>query len=64
MKTTALTAEQTMVVEQVVAGARAKIAAGDLYVDGVQIKALGRHNCMAIFAPGVRELVRRYLRGW
>ncbi len=64
MKTTAMTQDETLVAEQAVAGAREEIKAGRLFVSGVQIRALGRHNCMQVFPPGVRELVRRYLRGW
>ncbi len=64
MTTTVLTADQVAVAEQALAGAREKVATGALYVDGVQIKAIGRHNCMRVFPPGVRELVRRVLRGW
>lgn len=59
-----MTTEQTSLAQQFLAGAREKIAAGELFVDGVQIRAIGRHNVMRVFAPGVRELVRRYLRGY
>ena len=40
------------------------IGAGTLRVNGVQIKAVHRGNVMAVFPPGIREVVRRYLRGW
>lgn len=45
-------------------GAREMIVAGTLTVNGVRIKAIHRGNVMQVFPPGVREVVRRYLRGW
>lgn len=45
-------------------GAMEMIKAGTLFVKGVQIKAIHRGNVMAVFPPGVREVVRRFMRGY
>lgn len=52
------------IAEQAIAGAQEQIKAGTLTANGVRVKVIGKHNVMAIFPPGVREVVRRYLRGW
>ena len=59
-----MTTEQIQTAEQALAGARTMIEAGTLFVSGVAVKAVTRSNVMAIFPPGVREVVRRYLRGY
>lgn len=43
--------------------AREMIAAGTLFVKGVQIKAIHRANYKSIFTPGTDDMVRRYM-GW
>lgn len=55
---------EIQVAEQALKGARERIAVGNLFVKGVQVKAIHRGNVMDVFPPGVREVVRRYLRGW
>ncbi len=55
---------EIQVADQALKGARERIAAGTLFVKGVQIKAIHRGNVMDVFPPGVRELVRRYMRGY
>ena len=52
------------IAEEALRGAREMIGAGTLRVNGVQIKTVHRGNVMSVFPPGVREVVRRYLRGW
>jgi hypothetical protein len=59
-----MTASEIEIAEQALKGAREKIEGEDLWVGGVRIKAVHRGNVMVIFPPGVREIVRRYLRGW
>lgn len=58
-----MTASEFQVAEQAVKGAQEKIARGELWCNGVQIRVIGRHNVKSIFVPGVRELVQRYLCG-
>lgn len=60
MKTTNTAAQNEMAAD-VLRGAHEKMAAGNLYVGLVQVKAITRANAAAIFPPGVREIVRRYL---
>ena len=52
------------IAEEALRGAAEMIGAGTLRVNGVQIKTVHRGNVMAVFPPGIREVVRRYLRGW
>ena len=52
------------IAEEALRGAAEMIGAGTLRVNGVQIKAVHRGNVMAVFPPGIREVVRRYLRGY
>jgi hypothetical protein len=52
-----------MVAEEAIKGAREKMARGTLYAGGVQIKEIGLWNVDKLFVPGVRELVKRYLKG-
>lgn len=55
---------EIQIAEQALKGARERIAVGTLFVNGVQVRAIHRGNVMAAFPPGIRELVRRYMRGW
>lgn len=50
--------------EQALKGANEMVKAGKLFVNGVQIKAIHRGNVMQVFPPGIREAVRRILRGY
>lgn len=59
-----MTTEQRMVAEQAIRGAQEAIGRGELFVDGVQVKALTKSNVMRVFPPGVREVAQRALRGW
>ena len=52
------------IAEQALQGAREMIKAGKLFVNGVQIKSIHRGNVMSVFPPGIREEVRRMLRGY
>ena len=52
------------IAEQALQGAREMIKAGKLYANGVQIKSIHRGNVMQVFPPGIREEVRRMLRGY
>lgn len=64
MKTNAaLTESEILTASQYVQAIREMIAARTLVVKGVTIKALHRGNALAICAPGVGELVKRYLGG-
>jgi hypothetical protein len=60
----ALTAEQALLADTYIQACHAEIKAGRVWIGGAQVKALTRSNVMAIFPPGVRELVRRALRGY
>lgn len=60
----AMTANEVAVAEGALKGAGEMIKAGTLRVNGVVIKAIHKGNIDGIFPPGIRELVRRYLRGW
>lgn len=55
---------EIVIAEEALRGATAMIAEGSLRVNGVQVKRIHRGNVMAVFPPGVAEVVRRYLRGW
>jgi hypothetical protein len=55
---------EIQIAEQALKGARERISAGTLFVGGVQIKSVHRGNVMSVFPPGVREVVRRFLRGY
>jgi hypothetical protein len=59
----ALTETEILTASQYVQGVNEMIAAKTLFVRGVQIKAIHRANYKSIFAPGVDDLVRRFL-GW
>jgi hypothetical protein len=61
MKTTTNTATQNEMARASIEGANEMIKAGALWCNGVQIKEITRSNCRAIFVPGVREIVARYL---
>lgn len=61
---TTLTTEQAALADTYIQAVHAEIKAGRVWVGGVRVKALTRSNVMAIFPPGVGELVRRALRGW
>jgi len=58
-----MTPSQIEIAEQALKGAREAIKAGKLYANGVQIKSVHRGNVKAVFPPGVREVVQRYLCG-
>jgi hypothetical protein len=55
---------EIQIAEQALKGARERISAGALFVNGVQVKAIHRGNVMDVFPPGVREVVRRFMRGY
>lgn len=58
-----MTPNEFMVAEEAIKGAREKMARGALYAGGVQIREIGLWNVDKLFVPGVRELVKRYLKG-
>jgi hypothetical protein len=59
-----MTPNEIQIAQQALAGAAEMIRAGTLMVNGVKIRAVHKGNVMSVFPPGVREVVRRYLRGW
>jgi hypothetical protein len=59
-----MTANEALLANQYIEACHAEIKAGRVWIGGAQVKALTRSNVMQIFPPGVRELVRRVLRGY
>ena len=61
MKTTTNTPEQNKLAREYLDAANAKAKRGELWIDTVQIKVVTKANAPRVFAPGVAEIVRRYL---
>lgn len=55
---------EIQIATQALKGAQERISAGALFVNGVKIKAIHRGNVMSVFPPGIREVVRRFMRGY
>lgn len=61
MKTTTNTAAQNEMARIYLDAANAQARQGALWVNGVAVKVVTKANAKDVFAPGVAEIVRRYM---